>query len=172
MADIPKVTLSSDFNHEVTAAELMLQLGWTVRPPLYRPGTGEYVSRRWVHDDYTNELELSPHQYRWCYAHQIAGVRHDGGWLWEGEHENNGPSWCALDCEGLHLSTREIYEVIDPTLPYKDRFRTLRYELIVSLQREPDDYKRLAVQALSSREWLELGQTALNTGLTAQERGV
>jgi hypothetical protein len=147
-------------------AENMLALGWTIRPPRYNPG---YTDRRWVHDDYTNELEVSIGQFQWLVNNGV--IKHHGGWLWEGEHENNGPSWWDGDDGGLHLQTREIYEVIDPELPYNRRFRTLRQELLVS-NGGGDDYQLVTVRALTSRQWLELSQMAIGVGLEAQARGL
>lgn len=65
------------------------------------------------------------------------------------------------------FSTREIYEIIDIDLPYKDRFRTMRHELVLYRDGEP-----LGVVALSSEEWYALAELALITARRVAAAGL
>ncbi len=151
-------------------AEHLLRSDWFIKPPFYHPTTGAYVNRAWNHPAITNTFPLTPAHHRYAAAHQIPGAKHEGGWLYEGEHTNNGASWMSdyrEDGTTLYLSVREIYEVIDPSLPYPERFRTLRIELVVSRGEES-----LGVWPLPSKAWFELGSLAINAGLWAGREGL
>lgn len=91
---------------------------------------------------------------------------------WKGEKENNGPSRVVGGDVGDEpgswiFSTREIYEILDIDLPRKDRFRTLRHELVVYRDGEP-----LGVVALSSEDWYALAELALITARRVAAAGL
>jgi len=91
---------------------------------------------------------------------------------WKGEKENNGPSWVGGGVDGDEpgswlFSTREIYEILDINLPYSERFRTLRYELEIYRDGEPQ-----GVVALSSERWYALAELALAEGRRAAAAGL
>jgi len=161
-------------------AEQMLADGWTVRPQFYHPRTGEYVERSWVHVERgIDRVAVHQRQLTVLAGLQIPGARHHEGHFYEGEHENNGPSWAgpgpyADEPGAWSFGVREIYEFIDPALPYNKRFRTLRYELQISRAGDDDPYNgdRFGVVPLSAERWYALAEMALSTGQRATAAGL